>query len=235
MKAKLISITKEVFGKEFTPEELLVYIARVSNPSNQMNMETSDKLIRFLIRNKHWSPFDMINMTVEVVTSRAIAAQILRHWSIKPQEFSQRYAEATGYEDIEFRMKGDTNRQGSKEAIGVINLNEGHFSYVPHLSKEHIDYMNDVTNALKNIDLLYKKGIELGVAPECARMILPLTTSTTLYLNGSVRSWIHYMEQRCDHHAQKEHRLLAEQVRDIFKNNFPNVYKAIEDGRSEQR
>jgi thymidylate synthase (FAD) len=100
MKAKLISITKEVFGKEFTPEELLVYIARVSNPSNQMNMETSDKLIRFLIRNKHWSPFDMINMTVEVVTSRAIAAQILRHWSIKPQEFSQRYAEATGYEDM---------------------------------------------------------------------------------------------------------------------------------------
>ena len=118
MNVKLVSITQSLIeGKTLTAEELLVYIARVSNPSNQLNTETSDKLIGYMIRNKHWSPFDMVNLTVEVTTSKAVGIQILRHWSIKPQEFSQRYAEVVDIEPIELRKQGATNRQVGDEVF----------------------------------------------------------------------------------------------------------------------
>ena len=125
MNVKIIALTEPVsWLKEKgikTAEDLLVYEARVSNPANQLNNETADKLIAFMIHNKHWSPFDMINMTMEVTTSKAISIQILRHWSIKPQEFSQRYAEVTDVEPIEFRLKAESNRQSSTYVIGEIN------------------------------------------------------------------------------------------------------------------
>lgn len=211
MNVKLISLTKAVGIPELTTEEdLIIYIARVSNPSNQLNTETSPKLLRHLIKNKHWSPFDMANMCIEVVTSKAIAIQILRHWSIKPQEFSQRYAEVTEIEPIELRMQGITNRQGGE----VLNNN----SVLTNLVEDHIN----------KTKILYKSLLIAGIAKECARMILPMATSTTMYLNGSIRSWIHYLEQRTDLHAQKEHREIAIKIKQIFKQYFPNISEALE-------
>lgn len=210
MNVKLVSVTESlVEGKKLTAEELLVYIARVSNPSNQLNTETSDKLLGYMIKHKHWSPFDMINMTVEVTTSKAVGIQILRHWSIKPQEFSQRYAEVTEIEPIQLRKAGSSNRQSSTEVFDDDFANE--------LVKEHIE----------NCKIVYQTLLKRGVAKECARMVLPMATSTTMYLNGSVRSWIHYLEQRTSEHAQLEHRQVAVLIEDIFKQQFPNISKAL--------
>lgn len=232
MEVKIIAITKSLIKeKELSAEELLVYEARLSNPSNQLNSETSDKLIAYMIKNNHWSPFDMINMTVGVTTSRAIAHQILRHWSIKPQEFSQRYAEATSYEPINLRLAHQNNRQSSTEEICTINIESRHISFNSSKNNKRLiefkDYSLRVLNNLVEADKLYKEGIERGLAKECVRMILPLTTSTTIYLNGSVRSWIHYMNQRCDEHAQLEHRIVAEEVKKIFNENFPMTATAL--------
>lgn len=231
MKVRLVSITNScVTEKDLTAEELLVYIARVSNPSNQLNTETSDKLLGYMIRNKHWSPFDMVNMTVEVTTSRAIAHQILRHWSIKPQEFSQRYAEATSYEPIQLRLAGATNRQSSTEKIVDIYFHDeiGSATMNWHsYDQDYGDLARRVSHHIEDGDQLYKDLIKAGFAKECARFVLPLSTSTTMYLNGSVRSWIHYLEQRTDQHAQLEHRQVAEEIKAIFKTHFPNICKAL--------
>lgn len=231
MNVKLVSITKSlVEEKELSAEDLLVYIARVSNSSNQLNTETSDKLLGYMIKNKHWSPFDMVNMTVEVTTSKAVAIQILRHWSIKPQEFSQRYAEVVDIEPIELRKQGVTNRQVGDEVFDP-SLEE-----YKTIGLKHILVTSDIfglksseviNNYIKEGVKLYKFLLKAGVAKECARMILPMATSTTLYLNGSVRSWIHYMDQRCDSHAQKEHRDVANLIRQIFIQQFPNISKAL--------
>ncbi len=215
-----------------TAEELLVYIARVSNPANQLNTDTADKLIKYMIEHKHWSPFDMANMVVGVTTSKAIAIQILRHWSIKPQEFSQRYAEVTEVEPIEVRLQAKQNRQSSTEVIGNIENSELEGSMRFHVDRhtdidELVEWLHAVAQNLEQTMALYKRGIYLGVAKETARMILPMATSTTIYLNGSIRSWIHYMEQRCDAHAQVEHQQVAGLVRELFKTNFPNISKAL--------
>ena len=237
MNVKIIALTEPVsWLKEKgikTAEDLLVYEARVSNPANQLNNETADKLIAFMIHNKHWSPFDMINMTMEVTTSKAISIQILRHWSIKPQEFSQRYAEVTDVEPIEFRLKAESNRQSSTYVIGEINneANEfGHLEFnVDATTNIHelIDWLEDVSQNLQATMALYKSGIKLGIAKESARFILPMASSTTMYLNGSIRSWIHYMEQRCDIHAQVEHQQVAKVIMKHFIENFPYVSKAL--------
>lgn len=212
-----------VEDKELSAEELLVYIARVSNPSNQLNLETADKLLYYLIKNKHWSPFDMVNMTVEVKTSKAIAIQILRHWSIKPQEFSQRYAEVTDIEPIHLRKAGASNRQSSEDRFDPwISSNYRDGKYLGQRASDVIQRYVDIGQ------LLYKELLELGVAKECARFILPMATSTTMYLNGSVRSWIHYLQQRLDSHAQLEHREVATEIKNIFQQNFPNIIKALE-------
>ncbi len=224
MKVKLVSLTKSlVDGVDLSAEDLIAYIARVSNPSNQLNTETADKLLGFMIRNKHWSPFDMVNMAMEVTTSKAIGIQILRHWSIKPQEFSQRYAEVVDMEPVELRKAGATNRQSSEESFDpmIIIQDENTLINHEHEASYHID-----KHIRAGVEL-YKKLLAAGVAKECARMILPLTSSTTLYLNGSVRSWIHYLEQRTDQHAQLEHRMVAEEIKKIFIEHFPNISKAL--------
>ena len=144
MKVKLVSITKSLIEeKELTAEELIVYTARVSNPSNQLNSETSDKLINYMIKNKHWSPFEMVDMTVEITTSRGIAQQILRHRSFSFQEFSQRYAEATAFEDIQLRKSGATNRQSSLEVfdplinnVSATDLIESYIDQAEYLYKK---------------------------------------------------------------------------------------------------
>lgn len=215
MKVKLISLTKSTIEeKELTAEELIVYTARVSNPSNQLNTATADKLISYMVRNKHWSPFEMCDMCVEITTSRAIAQQILRHRSFSFQEFSQRYAEATEFEPIQLRKAGATNRQSSLE---VFDPFEGSIK-ASQLIEQHVQVSNDLYNAL----------LGAGVAKECARFVLPLNTQTKLYMKGSVRSWVHYLQVRLDEHTQLEHREVAEAIRPIFTENFPTISKALE-------
>ena len=215
MKVKLISLSKSVIEeKELTAEELIVYTARVSNPSNQLNTATADKLISYMVRNKHWSPFEMCDMCVEITTSRAIAQQILRHRSFSFQEFSQRYAEATEFEPIQLRKAGATNRQSSLE---VFDPFEGSIK-ASQLIEQHVQVSNDLYNAL----------LGAGVAKECARFVLPLNVQTKLYMKGSVRSWVHYLQVRLDEHTQLEHREVAEAILLIFQKNFPTISKALE-------
>jgi thymidylate synthase (FAD) len=211
---KLISVTQPNIAGIDKSEELVAYCARVSNPSNQMNSETSPKLLAFLIKHKHWSPFEMVDMTVEIKTSRAIAAQILRHRSFSFQEFSQRYSVANDFENIEFRLQGDKNRQ-----VGETLLNSTDSRYA--------DLHNSVKDALQSSTIAYNKMIENGVAKEVARMILPLTTETTMYMKGSLRSWVHYIDLRIEKNTQKEHRLIAEECKNIFINQFPIISEAL--------
>lgn len=193
-----------------TPEEFIVYIARVSNPSNQLNVETGHKLIRYLIDHKHFSPFEHVSCTFEIKTSRAIAAQILRHRSFTFQEFSQRYAPVTNFEDLQWRKQGKTNRQVGDESIVLPDL---------------------LQTAISNLQTLikgtYNQLVDIGIAKECARMILPLNTQTTLYMTGSIRSWIHYLELRCTEHTQKEHRDIALNIKKDLEVIFPETFKAL--------
>jgi thymidylate synthase (FAD) len=218
MSVRLVSITNPSELVRFTddgstttvsPEELIVYIARVSNPDNQMNMETAPKLINYLIKHKHWSPFEFVDITFEIVTRRSIAAQILRHKSFAFQEFSQRYSTATEVQSIELRRQGKTNRQSSEEVIPDFALDR------------------DIKQHIANSKMLYDKLIKQGISRETARDVLPLATETTMYMKGSVRSWIHYLDLRCSPDTQKEHRLIAEGIKTIFVNNFPNISDSL--------
>jgi thymidylate synthase (FAD) len=204
-----------------TAEELIVYCARVSNPSNQNNVETGEKLLRYCISHSHWSVFETASLTVEVETSRAIAAQILRHRSFTFQEFSQRYAVATEFEPVELRTQDLKNRQGSGDVVDpniVLPFHGGRLGVASFAVQDCIEFSEET----------YKSLISAGVSKETARMVLPLCTRTTLYITGSVRSWIHYFEQRCSPHAQKEHRLIAEEIRDThFKLVFPSIHAII--------
>lgn len=210
MAVKLISLTNPLVEGINNAEELIVYCARVSNPSNQLNVETSPKLIRYCIEHGHWSIFEQVSMCFQIKTSRAIAAQIIRHKSFSVQEFSQRYSTSTSFEDIEFRMQGKTNRQVGDDVVD--------------LSDELQTHVDTALSFCKNV---YNKLIDQGIAKECARMILPLTTSTTLYLNGTVRSFIHYLQLRTKKDTQKEHRDIALEIQNIFKQQFPNISNAL--------
>ena len=215
MNVKLISITQPQSQGVHNPapknaEDLIAFCARVSNPKNQMNAATAPKLLGFLIKHKHWSPFELASMCVEIKTSRAIAAQILRHRSFSFQEFSQRYSEATGMEPLELRSPAEKNRQSSADVINDPNL--------------RIKANKIMVKAKK----VYDELIEAGVAKECARAVLPLGTQTTMYMNGTVRSWIHYILLRTEENTQKEHRDVANAIKAIFIEQFPNVSKALE-------
>lgn len=223
MEVKLVSVTqsalpKEIAENELTPEQLIVYIARVSNPSNQLNHGTADKLLAYLTKMKHWSPFEMVDMTVEIVTSRAIAQQILRHRSFSFQEFSQRYAKALEMEPVQLRLQAEKNRQSSTDVTDPILDSSSYYGPASVIIKQHLD----------DCQQLYNELLEKGVAKECARMVLPLTTQTRIYMKGSIRSWIHYLQIRCDEHVQLEHREIALAIRDIFAAEFPNIAKGCE-------
>jgi thymidylate synthase (FAD) len=211
MNVKLISLTKPEIEGIKSAEDLIAYCARVSNPSNQLNTETSPKLLSYLIKHKHWSPFEMVSMCVEIQTSRAIAAQILRHRSFSFQEFSQRYSTATELEPIEFRKQGKTNRQVGDEEIQLTSFQA-----------------SIVDNAEKACLAAYEHLVDSGIAKECARMILPLSTQTTMYMSGSIRSWIHYLDIRCKQDTQKEHREIADKIKAIFNEQFPIVAQALD-------
>jgi len=211
--AKLVSITQPcadlIEQGIITADDLIAYCARVSNPSNQLNTETAPRLLAYCIRHGHWSVFETASMTVEVETSRAIAAQLLRHRSFTFQEFSQRYAVSSAVEPIELRKQDEKNRQASGEVITDPDLLRG------------VDAI--VADAYE----MYGCLVARGVSKETARMVLPLSTRTRMYVTGNVRSWIHYFDQRCAEHTQKEHRELACLIREIFSKQFPNVFNAI--------
>jgi thymidylate synthase (FAD) len=194
-------------------EELIAYMARVSNPSNQTNTKTSARLIRYLIEHKHWSPFEMVNMCVQIKTTRSIAAQILRHRSFSFQEFSQRYARV---EEIprspSLRRQDQKNRQNS-----IDDLDE--------VIKTNLDY--EITKHFAAGVRLYQQMLDYGVAKECARDVLPLAAPTKLYMNGTIRSWLHYCDLRTAHGTQKEHALIAGQVQDLLYQHLPNVCEAM--------
>lgn len=215
MSIKLISITQPYINSITNPEDLVAYCARVSNPSNQTNTATAPKLLKFLIKHKHWSPLEMVDMTLEIKTSRAIAAQILRHKSFSFQEFSLRYSSNTEFEDIELRLQGDKNRQVGEN---LLPKNNPAFNSLNHLIAESLSLSEHCYNSM----------IENGIAKEVARMVLPLTTQTTIYMKGSLRSWIHYIDLRTQQNTQKEHRLIAEECKKIFKNKFPIISEALE-------
>lgn len=208
---------KNISGKA---EELIIDCARVSNPSNQGNYETAPRLINYLIKHMHWSPFEMAHMTLEITTSRAIAAQILRHKSFSFQEKSQRYSSDIEFEPMEIRKQAEKNRQSSTESFDPELIN---YCWDSNL------YASDIINAhLRKTKMLYESLIKEGVAKECARMILPLCTSTTLYMTGNIRSWIHYIDLRKKEDTQKEHRLIAEACKKIFVENLPNISAALD-------
>ena len=214
MNVELVSYTQPVKRLAdkgiMNADDLVAYVARVSNPRNQFNTLTAPKLIKYLIKHSHWSPFELTDMCVEIKTSRAIAAQILRHRSFSFQEFSQRYSNVSTFEDIEWRMQGKTNRQVGDEPTD--------------LDKQ---LQNSISLHLDNSLELYNELIERGVAKECARNILPLTTETTMYMKGSFRSWIHYIDLRAKEDTQKEHRDIALKCREIFVNTFPKTGEAL--------
>ena len=202
-------------------EKMMAYIARVSNPKNQDNQDFK-KLIQYCINNEHWSVFEQAYMTLQIETNRGIAAQILRHRSFTFQEFSQRYADSTQLGEIpipELRSQDKKNRQNS-----ISNL-------PTNVSK---DFQQRIEVQFKETLNLYQEMLEKGVAKECARFILPLATPTRIYMTGSCRSWIHYINLRSGHGTQKEHLIIANQCREIFSQQFPTVSIALNWNKSQE-
>ena len=209
MTVKLISITPDA-------EKTMAYIARVSNPANQDN-ENYAKLLAYCIKHNHWSVFEQSSMTLEIETNRGIAAQILRHRSFTFQEFSQRYADTNLItENIpvpDLRKQDTKNRQNSTDDLG---------DYVK------LKFQAEIIELFTHANNLYKRMLEAGVAKECARFVLPLATPTRIYMTGSCRSWIHYINLRSAHGTQKEHMDIALACREVFKQQFPSVAEALE-------
>lgn len=206
---KLISVTPDA-------EKHMAYCARVSNPANQDNEKFSG-LLKYCIKHQHWSIFEQATMTLEINTTRGIAAQILRHRSFTYQEFSQRYADSSLLGKTiplpELRRQDTKNRQNS----------------IDDLDKETIDSLNRQMETLFDSSMaLYNQMLERGVAKECARFVLPLATPTRLYMTGSVRSWIHYIDLRSGHGTQKEHMDIANAAKEVFIEQFPAVAEALE-------
>lgn len=211
MHVKAIAITQpiplELQG--LTPEGLMIYIARVS--SGQQDNPDYVGLLKYCMREGHVSVFDQVDLTVEITTSRAIAAQILRHWSARFQEFSQRYAAAEGYEEVHPRRQAQKNRQSSTDDLDPVIM-DWFTENFERISGEAFEF--------------YREALEKGVAKESARFILPLATTTRLYMKTSVRNWIFYLRLRIDEHAQKEHQDVANEILKIFLEHFPVTAEA---------
>jgi thymidylate synthase (FAD) len=220
-KVNLIGITKpSEYTECTTANELVAWAARVSNPTNQNNTATAPKLVQYLIKNQHWSPLEMVHISIEIRTTRDIARQILRHRSFSFQEFSQRYADPTkdlGFVTREARLQDAKNRQNSVELTPDEN----------RLAEEWNVMQTQATNAAK---MAYQWAIERGIAKEQARVVLPEgNTESVMIMAGSLRSWVHYCQLRMDKATQKEHRIVAEQCWEIIGQHFPDVIKALDD------
>lgn len=209
-----MKLKPDVTLKWVTPEaeREIVHQARVSAPENQHNHETAPRLIKYLINHKHWSPFEMASMSVEIKTTRAISAQILRHSAFHFQEFSQRYAPAPRAEVPDLRRTDSKNRQNSFD-----DLDDEIVTQFQDLIQEHFD---------KGYEL-YESLLEAGVAKECARAILPMCSPTTMFMTGTLRDWLFYIDLRTEKGTQLEHRKIANQIKDIFAEQFPTIYEAF--------
>lgn len=192
-------------------EALVAKIARVSNPNNENNPKY-EKLIRYLIEHKHWSPFEMASMCVEIKTTRAIAAQILRHRSFSFQEFSQRYSEAVDAHVPQLRRQDKKNRQNSIDDLDI---------------GLKMEFQDKIDNLYDDAFNLYQEMLAHGVAKECARAILPLNTETRLYMTGTIRSWLHYVDLRADNGTQLEHRAIASGIGEILASEVPSIARAM--------
>ena len=208
MTVELVSITPDA-------EKTMAYIARVSNPDNQYN-EKFAGLLKYCIKHNHWSVFEQSSMTLQIETTRAIAAQILHHRSFTYQEFSQRYADSTKLGDIpvpEYRRQDTKNRQNSTNDLDPF-------------VRQNLELQTKTL--FDSCVALYEQMLEQGVAKECARMVLPLATPTRIYMTGSCRSWVHYINLRSAHGTQKEHMLIANACKKVFIEQFPSVSEALE-------
>ncbi len=202
MNVKLISITPDA-------EKNIMFMARVSNPNNQNS--DNPKLLDYCIKQQHWSIFEMAHMTVEIETSRAISAQILRHKSFSFQEFSQRYAEAQTYEKYEARRQDTKNRQNS----------------IDDMSEEDKQWFSEAQSYIAEMAFSkYEAALAKGIAKEQARMLLPMSSSTKLYMSGNIRSWLTYLDLRCDVATQLEHREIANAIKEVFIKELPIIAKA---------
>ena len=209
MNVKLVTVTPDA-------EKHMGYVARVSNPKNQDNPKVAG-LLGYCIKHGHWSVFEQAHMTVEIETTRGLAAQILRHRSFTYQEFSQRYADSSLLGDSiplpALRRQDTKNRQNSIDDVDPLMQQD----FEIKMQRHFVEGMK-----------LYKEMLDAGIAKECARFVLPLATPTRLYMTGSVRSWVHYIDLRSAHGTQKEHMEIAEMCRDIFKKEFPICSEALE-------
>lgn len=221
MSVRLIGITKtqisignEQFDEISEAEQVIVFAARASNPSNQHNMKTASRLLKYCIENKHWSVFETASMTIEIETTKDIAQQIERHRSFTFQEFSTRYAKVTEFVTYPARRQDFKNRQNS----------------IDDISKEDQEWFIQAQKEVQEFAMeRYLKAVdEKQIAKECARSLLPLSLKVTLYMQGTIRSWIHYLQVRCEESAQKEHRDIAKQIKFIFGREMPNIAKALD-------
>jgi len=214
-KVKLIALSKPNAETGcHTAEELIAYAARVSNPTNQGNKQTAGKLVRYLIKENHWSPLEMVHMTLEITTTRDISRQIVRHRSFSFQEFSQRYAESETFVKREARLQDTKNRQNSVVTDDKM-LAESWSMKQAKATASALD--------------AYRWALSRGIAKEQARAVLPEgNTETTLYMAGSLRSWIHYCDLRRANGTQKEHMIVADQCWDIIKTHFPDIVEAVD-------
>ena len=207
---KLVTVTPDA-------EDLIVYMARVSNPVNQELNTNNDRLLKYLINHKHWSPFEMVHMVLEINTTRSIAAQVLRHRSFSFQEFSQRYADVkeltTSIQLPHLRRQDQTNRQNSIDDLDT--------------TKTQIFYRR-IAQHFEEAQDIYREMVSSGIAKETAREVLPLATPTRMYMAGSVRSWIHYIDLRSQNGTQLEHMQIAQQAKEIFVKQFPTIGKALD-------
>ena len=220
---KLVGVTKPVgfavTGEIHTAEDLIAYCARVSNPNNQHNTLTAERLLKYLVKHKHWSPFEMVHVVMEINTTRDIARQILRHRSFSFQEFSQRYAEVDdkSFTIKEARMQDAANRQNSIETNSALT------------QETWEQYQNHSKNAAI---AAYKWAINSGIAKEVARSVLPEgLTNSRLYMSGTLRSWIHYCDLRMGNGTQKEHRLIATECWDVIVKEFPSLKNVLENNQ----
>lgn len=197
-------------------EHIIEYCARVSNPKNQQTLDTTGKLLRYLVKHKHWSPFEMASACFEINTTRDISAQILRHRSFSFQEFSQRYASTIdglgGLTVPHLRRQDPKNRQASHDDL---------------TAEETQGFYRRISTIFEDIDHLYQEMLSCGIAKESARKILPMNSPTRLYMSGTIRSWIHYLMVRKTDDTQLEHRVIAEQIYDVLNQELPNLWEVI--------
>ena len=215
MSSEIATSTGFVKLESITPDaqHVIAKCARVSNPDNQNNRSTEQRLIKYLASHKHWSPFEMANMCLEIRTTRAISVQILRHRSFHFQEMSQRYAAQTEFVVPHFRLQDASNRQNSLDELD---------------EQTQQVYQRKAADIMKQSFDLYEEMIAAGIAKESARAVLPLNTATTVYMSGTIRSWIHYVQVRGNQDTQKEHREIALAAKQLLLEHLPNLQEILE-------